>query len=45
MIVVASGLVLGEGVMSIITALMRTGGIPILSCIGCEGGLCGGGCK
>ena len=41
-IVVASGLVLGEGVISIVSLVLRTYGVGALSCFGCGTGLCGG---
>lgn len=47
MIVVASGFVLGEGVFSIVTLAMTSGGFKSFSCFGCSlggGGYCGGGC-
>ena len=45
MIVVASGFVLGEGVMSILTATLTASGVgDAWSCAGCEQGMCGGGC-
>lgn len=43
LIVVASGFVLGEGVASIVTLILRTFGVGVLSCWGCGiHGLCGG---
>lgn len=42
LIVIASGFVLGEGVMSIISLVLRTLGIGVASCFGCGHGLCGG---
>ncbi|PPR00882.1 hypothetical protein CVT24_000367, partial [Panaeolus cyanescens] len=42
LVVVASGFVLGEGVISIVTLVLRTVGIGVASCIGCGHGLCGG---
>ena len=42
LIVVASGFVLGEGVTSIVSLLLRTFGIGAASCWGCGHGLCGG---
>jgi uncharacterized oligopeptide transporter (OPT) family protein len=46
MIVLASGFVLGEGVISIVTAVLQSLGIGIASCWGCPepaiGGFCGG---
>ncbi|KAK6904346.1 hypothetical protein I203_105158 [Kwoniella mangroviensis CBS 8507] len=46
-IVVASGFVLGEGVLSIVTLTMASTGVRALSCFGCGiagGGYCSGGC-
>jgi len=40
MIIVASGFVLGEGVTSIITALMKTFGVPAWTCISCFSPVC-----
>ena len=42
LIVIASGFVLGEGVMSIVSLVLRTFGVGVASCFGCEHGLCGG---
>ncbi|KAI0058594.1 OPT superfamily oligopeptide transporter [Artomyces pyxidatus] len=42
LIVVASGFVLGEGVMSIACLVLRTFGIGVASCWGCSHGMCGG---
>jgi uncharacterized oligopeptide transporter (OPT) family protein len=42
LIVVASGFVLGEGVTSVISLVLRTCGIGTASCWGCGHGLCGG---
>lgn len=42
MIIVASGLVLGEGVLSIVSATMASLDVPLLSCIGCNDVLCSG---
>jgi len=42
LIIVASGFVLGEGVVSIITLVLRTFGVGVASCIGCGHGLCAG---
>jgi len=42
LIVVASGFVLGEGVMSVVCLVLRTYGIGVLSCWGCSSGMCGG---
>jgi len=40
MIIVASGFVLGEGVLSIITAIFKTTGVPMLTCAGCVPQFC-----
>ncbi|KAG6373370.1 OPT oligopeptide transporter protein-domain-containing protein [Boletus reticuloceps] len=40
LIVIASGFVLGEGVVSIVSLALRTWGIGIASCWGCGGGIC-----
>lgn len=40
-IVVASGFVLGEGVVSIVSLVLRTCGVGVISCFGCSPGLCG----
>ena len=42
LIIIASGFVLGEGVVSIISLVLRTWGIGVASCWGCIPGLCGG---
>jgi len=42
LIIVASGLVLGEGVTSVITLVLKTAGVGVISCIGCETGVCAG---
>lgn len=42
LIVVASGFVLGEGVMSVVCLFLRTYGIGVASCWGCNFGMCGG---
>eukprot|EP01116_Phalansterium_solitarium_P003425 TRINITY_DN1424_c0_g1_i1.p1 TRINITY_DN1424_c0_g1~~TRINITY_DN1424_c0_g1_i1.p1 ORF type:complete len:663 (-),score=185.50 TRINITY_DN1424_c0_g1_i1:463-2451(-) len=42
MIVVASGFVLGEGIVSIVDAVMRSAGVPALTCLGCSPKMCGG---
>ncbi|KAG8969468.1 hypothetical protein FRC03_002744 [Tulasnella sp. 419] len=39
-IIMASGFVLGEGVVSIIGLLLKTAGIGVISCWGCSGGIC-----
>jgi uncharacterized oligopeptide transporter (OPT) family protein len=42
LIIVASGLVLGEGVTSVVTLVLRTFGVGVASCIGCGTGICAG---
>ena len=42
LVVVASGFVLGEGVVSVVTLVLKTFGVGVLSCWGCGHGLCGG---
>lgn len=42
MIVVASGFVLGEGIISIFNAILKASGVPVLTCSGCVPGLCSG---
>lgn len=42
LIVIASGFVLGEGVVSIVALVLRTLGVGVASCFGCGHGLCGG---
>lgn len=42
LIVVASGFVLGEGVISIVSLILRTFGVGVVSCWGCGHGMCGG---
>ncbi|TFK40407.1 oligopeptide transporter [Crucibulum laeve] len=42
LIVVASGFVLGEGVVSILSLVLKTFGVGVASCWGCGHGLCGG---
>lgn len=42
LVVVASGFVLGEGVVSIATLVLRTWGVGVASCWGCGHGLCSG---
>lgn len=41
-IVIASGFVLGEGVTSILSLVLRTFGVGVASCWGCNHGMCGG---
>jgi uncharacterized oligopeptide transporter (OPT) family protein len=40
LIVVASGFVLGEGVVSILTLVLKTFGVGVASCWGCGDGCC-----
>ncbi|KAI9570583.1 OPT oligopeptide transporter protein-domain-containing protein [Boletus coccyginus] len=42
LIVIASGFVLGEGVISIVSLVLRTWGVGVASCWGCGGGICAG---
>lgn len=42
LVVIASGFVLGEGVISIVGLALRIFGIGVASCWGCGHGLCGG---
>lgn len=42
LIIIASGFVLGEGVVSVVSLVLRTWGIGAASCWGCIPGLCGG---
>lgn len=42
LIVIASGFVLGEGVVSVVSLVLRILGIGVASCWGCGHGLCGG---
>lgn len=42
LIIIASGFVLGEGVVSIVSLVLKTCGIGAASCWGCPQGLCGG---
>lgn len=42
LIVIASGFVLGEGVVSVVTLVLRTCGVGVASCWGCSGGICAG---
>jgi uncharacterized oligopeptide transporter (OPT) family protein len=45
LIVIASGFVLGEGVTSVISLVLRTCGVGVISCAGCSlTGMCAGGC-
>ncbi|EJU04603.1 oligopeptide transporter [Dacryopinax primogenitus] len=40
LIIVASGFVLGEGTMSVLTLVFKTLGIGAVTCWGCQGGIC-----
>ncbi|TDL14427.1 OPT oligopeptide transporter [Rickenella mellea] len=42
LIIVASGFVLGEGVISVVSLVLRTFGVGVVSCLGCAPGLCPG---
>ena len=42
LIVIASGFVLGEGVVSVVSLGLRTLGVGVASCVGCGHGMCGG---
>ncbi|KAJ7773335.1 OPT oligopeptide transporter protein-domain-containing protein [Mycena metata] len=42
LIIIASGFVLGEGVVSVVSLVMKTSGVGVASCWGCLPGLCGG---
>lgn len=42
LIVVASGFVLGEGLVSVVTLILRSWGIGVSSCWGCGHGMCSG---
>ncbi|KAJ7475901.1 OPT oligopeptide transporter protein-domain-containing protein [Mycena latifolia] len=42
LIVIASGFVLGEGVVSVVSLMLKTFGVGVASCWGCVPGLCGG---
>ena len=42
LIIIASGFVLGEGVISIVSLVLKTFGVGATSCWGCPQGLCGG---
>lgn len=41
LVIVASGFVLGEGVVSIVGLVLRTFGVGVVSCWGCLEGVCG----
>jgi uncharacterized oligopeptide transporter (OPT) family protein len=42
LIVIASGFVLGEGVVSVVSLVLKTYGVGVVSCWGCGHGLCSG---
>ncbi|KAM5544621.1 hypothetical protein V8D89_001519 [Ganoderma adspersum] len=42
LIIIASGFVLGEGVVSIVSLILRTFSVGVVSCWGCGHGMCGG---
>ncbi|KAL6307468.1 oligopeptide transporter [Sparassis latifolia] len=42
LIIIASGFVLGEGVVSVVSLILRTWGIGVAGCWGCGHGMCGG---
>ncbi|KAH7915658.1 OPT oligopeptide transporter protein-domain-containing protein [Hygrophoropsis aurantiaca] len=42
LIVIASGFVLGEGVVSVVSLILRTFGVGVVSCWGCVAGMCAG---
>ena len=42
LIVTASGFVLGEGIISVVTLILRSCGVGVSSCWGCGHGLCSG---
>lgn len=42
LIIVASGFVLGEGVISVVSLMLRTWGVGVASCWGCGHGMCSG---
>jgi uncharacterized oligopeptide transporter (OPT) family protein len=42
LIVIASGFVLGEGVVSVLSLALRTFGVGVASCWGCGHGMCSG---
>ena len=44
LVVVASGFVLGEGVVGILCLILRTFAVGVMSCWGCGHGQCAGGC-
>jgi uncharacterized oligopeptide transporter (OPT) family protein len=42
LIIIASGFVLGEGVISVVSLLLRTFDVGVVSCWGCLPGMCSG---
>lgn len=42
LIVIASGFVLGEGVISVVSLVLKTFGVGVVSCWGCVPGMCSG---
>lgn len=42
LIVIASGFVLGEGLVSVVALILRSWGIGVFSCWGCGHGMCSG---
>lgn len=42
LVVIASGFVLGEGIISVVALILRSCGIGVSSCWGCSHGLCSG---
>ena len=42
LIVIASGFVLGEGLVSVVALILRSWGIGVSSCWGCDHGMCSG---
>lgn len=42
LVVIASGFVLGEGIISVVALVLRSRGIGVSSCWGCGHGLCSG---
>ena len=42
LVVIASGFVLGEGLVSVVTLILRSWGIGVSSCWGCGHGVCSG---
>lgn len=41
-IIVASGFVLGEGVISVVALVLKSFGVGVASCFGCGAGICAG---